>query len=74
MKRQAMRRGALLLALALVAGVLLLAPAVAGAATRVVSPVNMQGWTTQHYPDPGGTGSQGFVTGPAGAPLGSGSY
>ena len=58
------------MALALVAGVLLLAPAVAGAATLVVSPWNMQGCTPQHV----GTGSQAFVSGPATPPLGNGSY
>ena len=60
------------MALALVASVLLLAPATAAAATTlVVSPVNMQGWTTQHY---AGAATQGFVSGPATPPLGSGSY
>jgi hypothetical protein len=76
MRRHALRRGALLFALALVASVLLLAPATAAAATLVVSPANMQGWTPQHYADPdtGALGSQGFVSGPAVPPLGSGSY
>jgi hypothetical protein len=72
-----MRKASIVTALALVAGVLLLTPATAGAATTlVVSAVNAQGWTPQHASCSGGvsTGAQAFVSGPATPPLGAGSY